>query len=283
MAGADRRGLLAALLVASPVVVGVAYAVAGALGVAGAGAGGLSGARIVRVMGEAAVWESVGWTLWVAAASTLLATVAAIGIAVVFRGGGRMDRVARAAAAIPLPVPHVVAGVMGLLVLGQSGLLSRLAHAAGWIAAPGEMPALVYDRFGIGLVATMAWKETAFLAVVAWGILAGRGAELEEAARTLGADRWQTFRRVTLPILWRGLLPAAAAAFAFVLGSYEAAVLLGPSDPLPLPVLTMERYTDAALSRRGDAYVLVLLGIGLAALVVAAHERARARWESLDS
>lgn len=280
--GADRRGLLAALLVASPVVVGVAYAAAGALGLVGAGARGAGGERFARVLAEGAVWESVAWTLWVAAASTALAAAAAVGTAAAFRGGGRVDRAARAAGAFPLPVPHVVAAVMGVLVLGQSGLLSRAAYALGWIAAPGEMPALVYDRFGVGLVLTLAWKEFAFLVVVAWGILAERGAALEEAARTLGAGAWQTFRRVTLPVLWRGMLPAVASVFAFVLGSYEAAALLAPSDPLPLPVLTLERHTDADLARRGDAFVLVLLGIALAAVAVAAHERARARWEGLE-
>ena len=281
--GADRRGLVAALLVACPVGVGMAYAAAGAFGLIGAGARGMSGERFVRVMGEGVVWESLGWTLWVAVASTGLAAAAAVGVAAAFRGEGRADRLARAAGAVPLPVPHLVAAVMGLLVLGQSGLLSRIAHALGWIAAPGEMPALVYDRAGIGLIATLAWKEFAFLVVVAWGILAERGAVLEEVARTLGASAWQTFRRVTLPVLWRGMLPAVVSVFAFVLGSYEAAALLAPSDPLPLPVLTMERYTDADLSRRGDAFVLVLLGIGLAALVVAVHEKTRARWEGLDS
>lgn len=279
----DRAGLAAALLVAAPVLLGVGYAAAGALGWVGAGARGFSPDRVGRVLSEAAVWESVGWTLWIAVASTVIATAAAMGVAAAFRGEGRRDRVARAAGALPLPIPHVVAAVMGLLILGQSGLLSRAAHAAGWIAAPGEMPALVYDRAGVGLIATLAWKEFAFLVVVAWGILAERGAGLEEAARTLGAGRWQTFRRVTLPVLWRGMIPAVVAVFAFVLGSYEAAALLAPSDPLPLPVLTMERYTDADLGRRGDAFVLVVLGIGLAAAAVAVHEWARERWEALES
>ena len=48
---------------------------------------------------------------------------------------------------------------------------------------------------------------------------------LEEAARTLGAGPWAAFRRVTWPLLWRGMLPGAAAVFVFVAGSYEAAAL----------------------------------------------------------
>ncbi len=113
-------------------------------------------------------------------------------------------------------------------------------------------------------------------------MLATRGVALEEAARTLGAGPWSIFRRVTWPVLWRGLLPAAVAVFAFALGSYEAAALLAPSDPLALPLQTMERYTDASLARRGDAFVLVLVALALSLAAVAAHEQLRTAREILD-
>jgi putative spermidine/putrescine transport system permease protein len=144
------------------------------------------------------------------------------------------------------------------------------------------MPALVYDRWGIGLVLTMAWKESAFLAVVATTLLSTRTHDIEEVARTLGARPLQTFARVTWPMLWRGLLPAIIAVFIFVAGSYEAAALLAPSDPLVLPLLVAERAADPDLMRRNDAYVISLLLLGIAALAVMAHEWTRARWESFD-
>jgi ABC-type uncharacterized transport system YnjBCD permease subunit len=78
------------------------------------------------------------------------------------------------------------------------------------------------------------------------------------------------------------MLPAAVAVFTFVAGSYEAAVILAPSDPLPLPLLTWERFVDAGLDRRGDAYVLALLGLWIAALAVVAHEVVRAKLPSLE-
>jgi len=276
--GAPPRALAAALLVAAPVALGVAYAVAGALGVAGAGATGVTAARLTRVLGDPAVWRSLLWTVWVAGAATALAAVAAAGVAAAFRGTALGDRVARALAAAPLPVPPVVAATVGVLVLGQSGLLARLLAAAGLVDAPANMPALVYDRWGVGLILTLAWKEFPFLVLVAASVLATRGALLEEAARTLGAGPAATFARVTWPVLWRGLAPPAIAVFTFVFGSYEAAALLAPSDPLAFPLLTVERYTDLDLARRGDAYVLTLLGLLVGALLVALHEAARARW-----
>ena len=258
-------------------LVGVGYATAGTLGLAGVGATGFTTARLARVLGDAGTWTSFAWTLRTALLATLLATALGVGVATTFRGTRRSDRIARALAVIPLPIPQVVAASSAVLILGQSGLLSRLGHAAGLVATPQAMPALVYDRWGVALVAALAWKEFPFLALVAGSVLATRGAAAEEAARTLGARPWAVFRRVTWPLLWRAMLPSVIAVFAFVAGSYEAAALIGPSDPLPVQSLIRERYSDLDLTVRGDAYVLTLLALGLAIAAVAAHEWANTR------
>lgn len=276
--------LLLALLVAAPALVGLGYAALVVVGLVGftTPASGFTLARLARVLGEPAVWASLAWTLWVAAASTTLATLGAVAVALAFRGARLADRLGRALAVVPLPVPHLVAAAAGLLVLGQSGLLARLGHAAGLVPSPAAMPALVYDRWGIGLVLTLAWKELPFLALLAASVLATRGRALEEVARGLGAGPAARLRWVVWPLLWRGLLPGVIAVFVFAAGSFETALLLAPSDPLALPLLTAERYENAALEARPDAFVLVLLAFGVSAVAVAAHEWARARWEGLE-
>ncbi|MFO8172665.1 MAG: ABC transporter permease subunit [Gemmatimonadota bacterium] len=267
-------GFLAVAFLAAPVLVGLVYSLLAGLGMAGPGAvaGGTGTARLLRFLEDPAVWEGTLWTLWVASASTALALLGAALVAVAFRGTGWSARLGRGLAFLPLPVPHLAAGVGALLVLGQSGLLARIAFHAGWIGGPAEMPALVMDPLGIGLILALTWKEVPFLALVAVSVMETRGRALEETARSLGAGAGATLFRVTWPLLWRGMLPAAVAVFTFVAGSYEAAVLLAPSHPLPLPLLTWERYTDAALSRRGDAYLLSLLGLVVALAAVALHE-----------
>lgn len=277
------RGLLAAAVLAAPVLAGVVYSALAAVGVVGVTGSGRASLEVAaRVLVQPEVWEGLAWSVWVAAAATALATVGAIAVAVLFRGSGRVDRWARALAIVPLPVPHVVAGVVGVLILGQSGLLARLAYAAGLVSVPAEMPALVYDPAGVGLIASLAWKELPFLALIAFSVLAGRGGGLEETARSLGASPSEVFRRVTLPVLWRGMLPAVVAVFTFAVGSYELAALLAPSDPLALPLLVMERYQGSALAERADAFVLSLLALALAAVAVAVHEWVRAAWEPLQ-
>lgn len=272
-------GLGVALLLALPALVGIAWALLGALDVVGFAAGDASLDRAVRVLGERATWRGVLTSLWIGLASTALAAVGAAALALLFRGRARTDRVARSLAVLPLPLPHLVAAAGAVLVLAQSGLLGRVLVALGAAAGPADVPALVYDSAGVGMILAFAWKELPFLALVAFSVLGARTTDAEEAARTLGAGAWAVARRVTLPLLVRGLLPAAVAAFIFVAGNYEAAALLAPSDPAPLPVLTYERWLDPDLARRGDAYVLTLLALLLGALAVLGHEVARARQE----
>lgn len=276
--GEDRRAypaLLGALLVAMPVLLGIAYAAAGAVGVRGIAATGFNFTRIVRVLAERAVWRSVAWSIWVAGAATVISVGAAGCSTFLFAGRTVVDRAARALAVVPLAVPYVVAGALGLLILGQSGFLARLLHEWGWITTPRNMPALVNDRYGIGVILTLAWKEFPFLALIGFSLLATRGPALEETARTLGASRRATLLRVTWPLLWRGLLPAATAVFIFSMGNYEVVALLAPSDPLPLPMLTLERYNALELASRGDAYVLTLVGLLMGLIAVGVHEWTR--------
>ncbi len=269
---------LASFLVAAPVLFGIGYSSLASLGMVGPGSGGFSTASWTAAFADPQFLRGMAWSLWVAAAATALATIAATAVATLFRSNTRSSGVARVLAVMPLPLPHVAAGVLGVLVLGQSGILARGAFMAGWIDQPAAMPALIYDRWGIGLILVLAWKEFPFLAIIAFSLLAGRGKALEEAARTLGARQWSVFRTVTWPVLWRGLMPAVAAVFAFVAGTYEATVLLAPSDPLALPLLTIERYTDVGVASSGEAHVLVLMGLLAGLGAVALHEAARA-WD----
>lgn len=266
-------------VLAAPVLIGIGYSTAASIGLLGAGAGGVGTEAFHRTLADPAVWRGALWSLWVAGTSTALATLAALLVGTSFRSLSRTDRLARALTLIPFPIPHLAAAIAGIMLLGQSGLLSRLGAAAGILHSPADMVPLVYDRAGVGLILTLAWKEFPFLALIAFAVLRTQGERSEEVARTLGASPAQVTSRVTLPLLWRGLLPGIVAVLVFTAGVYEPAAVLAPSDPVALPLQIMERATAADLSQRGDAQVLVLLTLAAAIVVAGAHEWVRGRWE----
>ena len=100
--------------------------------------------------------------------------------------------------------------------------------------------------------------------------------EVEEAAATLGADRWQTFSRVILPVLTPALLTGFALAFARALGEYGSVIFIAGNMPMiseitPLLIITkLEQYdyagaTAIAVVMLVAAFVLLLAINGLQA------------------
>jgi putative spermidine/putrescine transport system permease protein len=262
----------AAVLVASPAVIGGVYSALAALGLTGAGAQGLSFAAVDRVLMSSQTWRSTAWTLATSGAATAIACASAVFFVLRVRD----SRIGRLLIVMPMAVPHVAAALAALVMFSQSGLLSRLATAMGVITQPGEFPPLVYDPIGFSLVVALAWKEFPYLALTALAVLLTGPRDLEEVARTLGATPRQAFWRVTWPRLWRGTAPAALAAFAFLVGQYEMPALLAPSDPLALPLLTYERSVDPDLTRRAEAHVLGLLALAISGILVGTHVLGRA-------
>lgn len=274
--GASRGGLAAVLLLAAPVLAGILYSLAAAVGLAGAGARGFTLDHVTAVLTASETWRGVLWTLWTAGVATAIASALALVAATLLVRA----RITRLIALLPLALPHAAGALAILLLFAQSGLLARVGYRAGWLTTPADFPALVYDRPGVGLILAFVWKELPFLTFAALAVREARTRALEEAAHTLGASAWQTWRRVTAPLLARGLAPSAIAVLAFLLGQYEMALILAPSDPLPLALLTAERATDPDVTRRGEAHVLALLAFGMAIVLVVLYERFRAHREA---
>jgi putative spermidine/putrescine transport system permease protein len=222
------------------------------------------------VLGDGRLWPSLALSVWVAAASTVLACSGAALVSFGWLGRpGRHRRIELTAFHLTLGLPHLVWAVALVAVLGQSGWLARLAAWAGLIERPAQFPVLVNDAHGVGIVVHLVTKELPFV-VLALVPLAGSGldAQLRQAA-TLGASPWARFRHVFLPSVAPALVPAAVAVFAFGLGGYEPGAVLGVQRPRTLAVVIVDRFRDPDLTRRAEAFVLsgvlvaVTVGFGL--------------------
>ena len=206
-------------------------------------------------------------TTYVAAASTGISTVLAVLAALALRrAGGRLSAIVFQ---LPITIPHLVAAVGIALVISQAGLGARLAAALGLIGDPGEFPALLYDRYSVGIILTYVWKETPFIALVVLASLRGVAGELEEVARTLGANAWQRFWYVVFPVISPGIIAASLIVFAFTFGAFEVPYLLGRTYPTVLPVMAYNEYRDIELTARPVAMAINVL-IALITAVFAA-------------
>ena len=264
--------LMPALIVVVPVfVVAVGLALAQSLGVFPlVGDSRLNPDAYRSLFSGQELWRSLAFTSYLSLASTALALGLGVAIALAFRHLFSGSRVGAFMLQLNLPVPHLVGALAMVLLLGQSGLLARVAGSVGLIDGPAAFPALIFDPRGVAIIAEYVWKEVPFFALIALAALGSVADDFEGVAATLGAGRWRRFRHVTLPLLAPALLPASVVVFAFTFGTFEVPLLLGGSFPEALPVLAYRKFTNVDLAARPEALalgVVMMAIITLAALI----------------
>lgn len=272
------RGLRIALLLAPGLVVvavlflgGLVMAVAQSFGYQPFLDQSVLSADAYRAMtADPAVRASTVLTLRLALVSTGVAAVLGVVVALAVYRLERGRRLASAVLQSTLPVPHLVGALTMLLLLQPSGFVSRLAHAVGLSDSTATFPMLVHDRWGWSIIAEYAWKEVPFVGIVVLAALSSGVRELEDAARTLGANPWYRFRLVVLPLILPGVLATSIIVFAFTFGSYEVPNLLGRQFPAVLPVVAYDFYADTDLGARPQAMAIsVCIALFVGALVAA--------------
>jgi putative spermidine/putrescine transport system permease protein len=199
---------------------------------------------------------SLGITAYIAVLSTLSSTVAGVFLANYLVTATPKNRLVSVAYKLPIAVPHLVAALMMVFLVSQGGILARLLMRLGLISNTAEFPALFYTKNAVGIILIYIWKETPFIAVMAYSVMKNIQGKLGQAASTLGASPGQVFYHVVLPLSMPAIVSASAIVFAYSFGSYEVPFLLGASYPKSLPVAAYINYISPQLSDRPAAMVI---------------------------
>jgi sulfate transport system permease protein len=164
---------------------------------------------------------------------------------------------------LPFALPTAVSGIALTTLFVERGWFGRFLVPLGVEVAFSRLGIVVALVF-IGLPFVVRTLQPAL------GELAG---ELEEAAATLGAGRWHTFRRVIVPVLLPALLTGFALAFARALGEYGSVVFIAGNMPMKteivplLIVIELEQYDVAGATALGATMLvlsfLLLLSVNL--------------------
>jgi sulfate transport system permease protein len=219
---------------------------------------------------------TLGWDGFWAAVTTrrvvaayrlsLLAALSAAAVSVVvglviawvlarYRFPGR--RVMDALVDLPFALPTAVAGIA----------LTALYAPTGWIGAALAPLGIRVAFTQLGVVVALIFVGFPFVVRSVQPVLADLDAELEEAASSLGANRWQTFRRVLFPAIRPALLTGFTLAFARAVGEYGSVVFISGNMPLkteiaPLLIMTKLEQFDYP-GAAAVAIMLLLLSLAL--------------------
>src|SRR6185295_72206 len=206
----------------------------------------------------------VGWNTLVLAILTGTTTTA-LGLAfalVVTRTGFKAKRLLRVLTVLPIITPPFVIGLGLILIFGRSGLVNQFLESA--LAIPPSR--WIYGLPGVWLAQTFAFTPVAFLVLI--GVVEGVSPSLEEASQTLRANRWQTFSRVSLPLMLPGLANAFLVGFIESIADFGNPIVLGGNFGV-LSTETFFSIVGAQLDQgRAAALGVLLLALALGAFFV---------------
>jgi sulfate transport system permease protein len=175
-----------------------------------------------------------------------------------YRFAGR--RIIDALVDLPFALPTAVAGIALTAVYAQNGWIGSLLEPIGIKVA----------FTPLGVIVALTFIGLPFVVRTVQPVLEDLEPELEEAAATLGASRWQTFSRVILPAIWPALLTGFTLAVARAVGEYGSVIFIAGNVPMvseitPLLIITkLEQYDYAGAT----AIAVVMLMISFALLLL---------------
>ncbi|WP_326534797.1 sulfate ABC transporter permease subunit CysT [Pseudorhodoferax sp.] len=218
----------------------------------------LSWAQFVDAVATPRVLASYRLTFGASFAAALLNAVFGLIVAwVLVRYTFPAKRLVDALVDLPFALPTAVAGIALTAIYAQNG----------WI---GQWLPFKVSFTPIGVWVALVFIGLPFVVRTLQPVLEDVNRELEEAAATLGASRWQTFTKVVFPIVTPALLTGFALAFARALGEYGSVIFIAGNMPMiseitPLLIITkLEQYdyagaTAIAVVMLVAAFVLLLL------------------------
>ncbi len=161
---------------------------------------------------------------------------------------------------LPFALPTAVAGIA----------LTTLYTPSGWIGSYLEPFGIKVSYTWLGITVALVFIGLPFVVRTVQPVLDDLEVEVEEAAASLGAQRWQTFTRVILPTVGPALLTGFALAFARAIGEYGSVVFISGNMPFKTeiaPILIVARLEEFAYAE-ATAIAVVLLVTSLSLLVL---------------
>ncbi|RTM14517.1 MAG: sulfate ABC transporter permease subunit CysT [Bradyrhizobiaceae bacterium] len=168
---------------------------------------------------------------------------------------------------VPFALPTAVAGVA----------LTALFAEKGWLGAPLAALGLKVAFTPVGIFVAMIFIGIPFVVRTVQPVLQDLDPEIEEAAGSLGASRWQTIIRVILPSLAPALLTGFALAFARAVGEYGSVIFIAgnlPNVSEIAPLLIVIRLSEF---RYADATAIAVVMLVVSFVVIFAVNRLQ-RW-----
>lgn len=235
-----------------------------------------------HILTDPTVVQSLKFSLYTALTSSILSAVLGLILSwVVLKTNRRKGRPLPGVYRAPIYVPHIIVALFLFVLLTQSGLVARALFHLGLIPNMEAFPRLIFDKNGVGIILAYLWKELPFMTYITYDVFRTLDTRYDAIAGSLGAGTLQKVRHIYLPQLWPSITSGFVMIFSYAFGSYEVPLLLGPTIPRALPVLSYIYYSSVDLREHVYAMacnsiitIVILLTLGLGKLLEKALRKA---------
>ncbi len=234
-----------------------------------------------RMINDGRFWQSLWNTTVFTTASVLLELIIGMGVALVLNQSFRGRGVVRTIALLPWALPTALMGLAWAWIFNDqygivNDILLRLGLIETGISWLGD-PTLAM----IAVILADVWKTTPFIALLLLAGLQSISSDLYEAHSIDGATAWQSFWKITVPLLLPQIVIALLFRFAQAFGIFDLIQVMtgggpaGATETVSLYIYgTVMRYLDFGY---GAALVVVTFLLLVAAVAIAAYFLSRAR------
>jgi molybdate/tungstate transport system permease protein len=205
--------------------------------------------QLFESSGDPEVQKSIGLTLWVSMAATIIFALGGIPLAYLLaRKEFILKRLVLGIIDLPIVIPHSAAGIAVLGFVSRDSYLGKLGSMIGldFVGAPA------------GIAVAMAFVSIPFLINAARDGFSAVPLRLELAALNLGASGARVFFTISLPLAWRNIVSGLILMFARGMSEFGAVVVVA-YHPMVTPVLIWERFSSFGLNYARPVAVLFII------------------------
>ncbi len=220
--------------------------------------------EFIATLHEPSTLKAVGVSLLGAFLSVVVAFTFGVPLAYLiakdeFRGKGIIEGLID----LPMAIPHTVAGIALLTVFGSGGIIGGVAE-----------PYLHFERSMLGIVTAMTFISAPYMINSAKEGFQSIDPRLDRVARSLGASKWESFKRIDFPLAIPHIFNGAVMSWARAISEFSAVVLFVGFYPTIAPALLWTRFMSQGLVK-AMSIAVILLSVLLPTFIILRHIRGR--------